>query len=135
MNRRTRVARVDLHVNFGMCRTETRQARYEQLACKKRRQQYPQRMPAVAARYLREASIKRLEQGLDLVEQRVSCSGQLERARLTFKQPHTERVLQLFHLVTDGRGREEQLVRGELEAAMTGSNTERPEIPQGWRTG
>jgi hypothetical protein len=47
-------------------------------------------MSAVAARYLCEASVKRLEQRLDFVEQRVSCSRQLERTRLTFKQPHTE---------------------------------------------
>ena len=119
----------------GCAAQKLRQARNEQLARKKRRQQHAQRVPAVAPRDLGETSVECFEQRFHFIQQRVSGRGQLERACLTFKQAHTERVLQLFHLVTHGGRREEQLVRGELEAAMTGSNTERPEIPQGWRTG
>src|SRR5262249_49281744 len=105
------------------------------LAGKKRWQQHAQRMPAVAARYLREAAIDGFEQRFDLIEQGVSRGSQLQGPRLALEQPHAEGVLQLFHLVTDCRGCQEQLVGGELEAAVTGSNTERPEIPQRWRTG
>jgi len=71
---------------------------------------------------LRKAAIEGLQQRLHLIEQRVSGSRELQRAVLRFEQPHSERILQLLHLVTDGGGREKQFVRGELEAAMARSD-------------
>src|ERR1700733_1613819 len=126
MNRRPRILGVDLHVDFRMCRAEARQPGNKQLTGKERRQQNTQRVPAVAPCDLRKTSVQRLQQWLNFIQERVSGSCQLESTRLALKQPHPERVLQLLHLMADGRRGEEQLVRGELEAAMTRSNTERP---------
>jgi hypothetical protein len=80
-------------------------------------------------------SVECLQEGLNLIQQCVAGCRQLERTSLTLEQTDSERILQLLHLMTH-RGRcQEQLVGGELEAAMTRSNTEGPEIPYGGRTG
>ncbi|MDT4876239.1 hypothetical protein FQZ97_1116660 [compost metagenome] len=43
---------------------------------------------------------------------------QHELARLAHEQRHAQRLLELAHLVADGGGRDRQLVRRELGAAM-----------------
>src|SRR5690348_12690001 len=90
MNGRPRIARVDLHVNFGMCRTETRESRNEKLACEKRWQEYPQGLSATAPCDLGQAAIEGFQQRLDLIQERVSGRRQLERPRFAFKQPDAE---------------------------------------------
>src|SRR5690606_37515303 len=117
---------LDVHVRVGFA--ETRKPRNEQLAREERRQLHPQKTPPVAAREAGETLTERIQQRGDFAVQSVSGGRQLERSRLAVEQPHTESLLQLFHLVTDRGRRQKQLVRSDLEAAVTCGRAERAEI-------
>ena len=91
---------------------------------------HAQALAPIAARELRQASVERIEQRRHFIVQRVARGGQLQCARLALEEAHAERLLELLHLVTDCGWRQEQLIRSDLEAAVTGSDAERPQVPQ-----
>ena len=133
MIRRPGVACLDLDVDARMDVKETLQPGYEQFACEKRRQEQAQVAAAIAARKLREASVHGLQQRSHFIKQRVSGGRQLERACLAVEQAHAHDILELLHLVADSRRSQRQLVRGDLEAAMSRSDAERAQVAQwGW---
>ena len=84
----------------------------------------------MAARELRQASVERIEERRHFIVQRVARGSELECTRLALEEAHAERFLELLHLVADGGWRQEQLIRSDLEAAMTGSDAERAQVPQ-----
>jgi hypothetical protein len=51
----------------------------------------------------------------DFVAQGMARNSELECTSLAFEETHTERLLELFHLMADCGRREKQLIRGDLE--------------------
>src|SRR6516162_7276913 len=84
MTNRPRIARVELNIDGRMRRAEILEPRDEQLVGEQRGCTHAQRLPAIAARELRERPVESLEQGLDLPSSRrpaaVSSSARVRRS-------------------------------------------------------
>src|SRR6516165_10436276 len=135
MTNRPRIARVELNIDGRMRRAEILEPRDEQLVGEQRGCTHAQRLPAIAARELRERPVESLEQGLDLPQQSQAGRRQLERARAPLEQAQAEDRLELFHLVADRRGGQAKLVSRKLEAQLPRGDAERPQVLHGRSSG
>src|SRR6516165_1398402 len=135
MTNRPRIARVELNIDGRVRRAEILEPRDEQLVGEQRGCTHAQRLPAIAARELRERPVESLEQRLDLPQQSQAGRCQLERARAPLEQSQAEDRLELSHLVADGRGRQAKLVSRELEAQLPRGHAERPQVLHGRGSG
>src|ERR1700681_4113328 len=127
---RPRVDGVDLNVNTRMQCKKALEPWYEQLACEERRQPHTHIAPAVAARELCKAAIHHLQQRRDLIKQRVPGGRQRKRARLAHEQTHTHELLELLHLMADGRWSQSKLICSSFEALMSRGNAKRAQVAQ-----